>query len=74
MKVISAVNVNDALLRGIDLFQSSVNYRTQSSRNGDTMSATLRSLPLTASLGSEFCLTKSEMLIRSFIYMNRFGC
>ncbi len=37
MKVISAVNVNDALLRGIDLFQSSVNYRTQASRNGDTM-------------------------------------
>jgi len=37
MKVISAVNVNDALLRGVDLFQSPVNYRVQSSRNGDTM-------------------------------------
>ena len=37
MKVISAVNVNDALLRGIDLFKSQVNYREQESRNGPTM-------------------------------------
>ena len=34
MKVINAVNVNDALMRGIDLFKSPINYRTQESRNG----------------------------------------
>ena len=37
MKVINAVNVNDALMRGIDLFKSPINYRTQESRNGQTM-------------------------------------
>ena len=37
MKVINAVNVNDALMRGIDLFKSEINYRTQESRNGPTM-------------------------------------
>jgi len=37
MKVINAVNVNDALMRGIDLFKSPINYRTQESRNGPTM-------------------------------------
>ena len=39
MKVISAVNVNDALAKGVDLFNSPINYRTQESRNGTTMEA-----------------------------------
>ena len=40
MKTISATNVNDALLKGIDLFKSPVNYRIQESRNGVTYEAT----------------------------------
>ena len=39
MKVIKARNVNDALLLGIDLFSSSVNFRVQESRNGTTYEA-----------------------------------
>ena len=39
MIVINARNVNDALLMGIDLFQSDVNYRVQKSRNGTTYEA-----------------------------------
>ena len=39
MKVIKARNVNDALLLGIDLFNSSVNFRVQESRNGTTYEA-----------------------------------
>ena len=39
MRVINARNVNDALLMGIDLFQSDVNYRVQKSRNGKTYEA-----------------------------------
>ena len=39
MRVINARNVNDALLKGIDLFQSDVNYRVQKSRNGTTYEA-----------------------------------
>ena len=40
MKTISATNVNDALLKGIDLFKSPVNYRIQESRNGVTYEVT----------------------------------
>lgn len=36
MRVIRATNVNDALIRGLDLFRSPVNYREQTSRNGLT--------------------------------------
>ena len=39
MKVITANNVNDALLKGIDLFKGRVNYRIQESRNGTTYEA-----------------------------------
>jgi len=39
MKVINARNVNDALLLGIDLFNSDVNYRVQQTRNGTTYEA-----------------------------------
>ena len=39
MKVISARNVNDALLLGLDLFQFKGNYRVQESRNGTTYEA-----------------------------------
>ena len=39
MNVIPARNVNDALLKGIDLFKGQVNYRTQESRNGTTYEA-----------------------------------
>jgi len=39
MKVITANNVNDALLKGIDLFKGHNNYRVQESRNGTTYEA-----------------------------------
>jgi thymidylate synthase len=39
MKIINARNVNDALLRGIDLFNDSTQYRVQESRNGNTYEA-----------------------------------
>ena len=39
MKVLKARNVNDALLLGIDLFNSPVNFRVQESRNGTTYEA-----------------------------------
>ena len=39
MKVISVNNVNEALIRGVDLFQGETNYRTQESRNGITREA-----------------------------------
>ena len=39
MKIINARNVNDALLRGIDLFNDSAQYRVQESRNGNTYEA-----------------------------------
>ena len=39
MKVIKARNVNDALYRGIDLFNDDTQYRVQESRNGDTYEA-----------------------------------
>ena len=37
MKVIKVRNVNDAILRGIDLFQDETNYIEQDSRNGKTL-------------------------------------
>ena len=37
MKVIKVRNVNDAILRGIDLFQDKTNYIEQDSRNGKTL-------------------------------------
>jgi len=37
MKVIKARNVNGALLRGVDLFKSKINYSTIESRNGKTL-------------------------------------
>jgi len=39
MKVINSRNVNDALLKGIDLFKDESNYRIQESRNGTTYEA-----------------------------------
>ena len=39
MKVINVRNVNDALERGIDLFQDPTEYRIQESRNGITYEA-----------------------------------
>lgn len=39
MKVINARNVNDALEKGIDLFQDPTEYRVQESRNGITYEA-----------------------------------
>ena len=39
MKVITARNVNDALLLGIDLFTDDTQYRVQESRNGTTYEA-----------------------------------
>ena len=39
MKVINARNVNDALEKGIDLFQDPTEYRVQESRNGLTYEA-----------------------------------
>ena len=39
MRVIYARNVNDALLKGLDLFQSTPNYYVQETRNGTTYEA-----------------------------------
>ena len=39
MRVIYARNVNDALLKGLDLFQHEINYYVQESRNGVTYEA-----------------------------------
>ena len=37
MKVIKVRNVNEAILRGVDLFQDKTNYIEQDSRNGKTL-------------------------------------
>ena len=36
MRVVYARNVNDALLKGLDMFNSETNYLVQESRNGTT--------------------------------------
>ena len=37
MRVIKANNINDAFVKGVDLFKGQTNFRRQKSRNGDTL-------------------------------------